>query len=182
MPPTFYRGCWHVVSRDLFLRYRPHSSLRKGLYNPKAFIAHAALLRQTFVHCAIVLTAASRRSLDRVSVPVWLTILSDQLPVIGLVGHYPTNYLMGRRPLPTRRSFNRQNESPITWSINHRFQWIFPTSGQVTYVLLTHSPLTSSVIRRIQTRFVRLACVRHAASVHPEPGSNSPYTAYTPLL
>jgi hypothetical protein len=23
---------------------------------------------------------------------------------------------------------------------------------------------------------VRLACVRHAASVHPEPGSNSPYS------
>ncbi len=36
------------------------------------------------------------------SVPVWLTILSDQLPVFGLVGLYPTNYLMGRRPLPTR--------------------------------------------------------------------------------
>jgi hypothetical protein len=21
-PPTYYRGCWHVVSRDLFARYR----------------------------------------------------------------------------------------------------------------------------------------------------------------
>ncbi len=39
-------------------------------------------------------TAASRRSLDRVSVPVWLIILSDQLGVIGLVGSYPTNYLI----------------------------------------------------------------------------------------
>ncbi len=36
-------------------------------------------------------TAASRRSLDRVSVPVWLIILSDQLGVYALVGHYPTN-------------------------------------------------------------------------------------------
>ncbi len=36
-------------------------------------------------------TAASRRSLGRVSVPVWLIILSDQLPIAVLVGHYPTN-------------------------------------------------------------------------------------------
>ena len=68
-----------------------YSSLPTGLYNPKAFITHAASLRQTFVHCAKFPTAASRRSLDRVSVPVWLIILSDQLPVFALVGHYPTN-------------------------------------------------------------------------------------------
>ena len=61
------------------------------LYDPKAFITHAALLRQGFPHCAKFLTAASRRSLDRVSVPVWLTILSDQLPIVALVGLYPTN-------------------------------------------------------------------------------------------
>ena len=67
------------------------SSLLKGLYNPKAFITHAALLRQSFLHCARFLTAASRRSLVRVSVPVWLIILSDQLPIVALVGRYPTN-------------------------------------------------------------------------------------------
>ncbi len=66
------------------------------LYDAKAFITHAALLRQGFPHCAKLLTAASRRSLDRVSVPVWLIILSDQLPIAALVGHYPTNKLMGR--------------------------------------------------------------------------------------
>ena len=67
------------------------SSLPTELYDPKAFIAHAAWLRQAFAHCAIFPTAASRRSLDRVSVPVWLIILSDQLPVLALVGHYPAN-------------------------------------------------------------------------------------------
>ena len=36
------------------------------------------------------------------SVPVWLVILSDQLPVIGLVGCYLTNYLMGRRLISKR--------------------------------------------------------------------------------
>ena len=62
-----------------------------GVYNPKAFVLHAALLRQAFAHCAKFPTAASRRSLARVSVPVWLIILSDQLPIVALVGFYPTN-------------------------------------------------------------------------------------------
>ncbi len=78
------------------------SSLLTGLYDPRAFITHAALLRQTFVHCAIFPTAASRRSLGRVSVPVWLIILSDQLPISGLVSHYLTNYLMGRELISRR--------------------------------------------------------------------------------
>ena len=67
------------------------SSLPTVLYDPRAFITHAAWLRQTFVHCARFSTAASRRSLGRVSVPVWLIILSDQLPIVPLVGRYPTN-------------------------------------------------------------------------------------------
>ena len=57
----------------------------------KAVITHAASLRQAFAHCAIFPTAASRRSLARISVPVWLIILSDQLPVFALVGRYLTN-------------------------------------------------------------------------------------------
>ncbi len=72
------------------------SSHLTELYDPKAFITHAALLRQGFPHCAKFLTAASRRSLDRVSVPVWLVILSDQLTIVALVGHYPANKLMVR--------------------------------------------------------------------------------------
>ena len=52
---------------------------------------HAALLRQAFAHCAKFPTAASRRSLDRVSVPVWPFTLSGRLPIVALVGHYPTN-------------------------------------------------------------------------------------------
>jgi hypothetical protein len=66
-------------------------SLATVLYDPKTFIAHAASLRQAFAHCARFPTAASRRSLDRVSVPVWLAVLSDQLPVVALVGRYPAN-------------------------------------------------------------------------------------------
>jgi hypothetical protein len=72
------------------------SSLLKAVYNPKAFFPHAASLRQGFPYCARFPTAASRRSLGRVSVPVWLIVLSDQLPIGALVSHYPTNKLIGR--------------------------------------------------------------------------------------
>src|ERR1700761_5977238 len=78
------------------------SLLIKVLYNPKAFFTHAALLDQACAHCPIFPTAASRRSLGRVSVPVWLIILSDQLPIVALVGLYPTNKLIVRRLLSRR--------------------------------------------------------------------------------
>ena len=72
------------------------SSPPKGVYNPKAVVLHAALLDRALAHCRKSLAAASRRSLGRVAVPVWLVVLTDQLPVTGLVGHYPANHLMGR--------------------------------------------------------------------------------------
>lgn len=67
------------------------SSLLTGVYDPKAFILHAASLRQAFAHCAIFPTAASRRSLGRVPVPVWQVILSNLLLIVALVSHYLTN-------------------------------------------------------------------------------------------
>ncbi len=73
------------------------SSPLKGLYNPKAFFTHAALLDQAFAHCPIFPTAASRRSLGRVSVPVWLIVLSDQLRIVASVSSYLTNKLIRRR-------------------------------------------------------------------------------------
>ena len=98
-PPTYYRGCWHVVSRGLFSRYRHSSSLVKEVYNPKTFILHAALLGQAFAHCPIFPTAASRRSLDRISVPMWPINLSVRLLIADLVGRYPTNYLIRHEPI-----------------------------------------------------------------------------------
>ncbi len=75
------------ISRLLFFQL-------KVLYNPQAFFTHAALLDQGFPHCPIFPTAASRRSLGRVSVPVWLIILSDQLRIVALVSRYLTNKLI----------------------------------------------------------------------------------------
>ena len=78
------------------------SSPTKGVYNPKAVILHAALLPQACAHWGRFLAAATRRCLGRVAVPVWLAVLADQRPVIGSVGRYPADYLMGRAPLPVR--------------------------------------------------------------------------------
>ncbi len=50
---------------------------------------------------------------------------------------------------------------------------VIPSSGQVSHVLLTRSPLAHEGIAT-NGEPVRLACIRHAASVRPEPGSNSP--------
>jgi hypothetical protein len=132
------------------------------------------LLRQAFAHCARFPTAASRRSLGRVSVPVWLIVLSDQLPVVALVSRYLTNKLIGRETLPKQNPFlNRPCDRRRASGISSPFGGLSRTSGQVSHVLLTRSPLG-----RLQCchwlDLVRLACVKHAASVRPEPGSNSP--------
>ena len=121
------------------------SSPRKGLYDPKAFLTHAALLRQAFAHCARFPAAASRRSLGRISVPVWLIILSDQLPIVALVGSYPTNQLIGRTPLLQRLpydSLSSPSRRQVTvCGIRPAFAGLFPTRGQVSYVFLTRPPL-----------------------------------------
>ena len=57
-----------------------------------------------------------------------------------------------------------------------RFQLLSPCVRQVTHALLTRPPLSHKSLHPEGIRlkcFVRLACVKHAASVHPEPGSNS---------
>ena len=80
----------------------PFSSLTKAVYNPKTFILHAAWLDQGCPHCPKFPTAASRRSLGRISVPMWPVALSGRLPVVGSVGRYPADYLIGRDPIPYR--------------------------------------------------------------------------------
>ena len=88
------------------------SSLLKAVYNPKAFVPHAALLRQGSPHCAKFPTAASRSSLGRISVPMWPVDLSVRLPIAGTVGRYPAVYLMGRDPIPRRQGFPGEAMGP----------------------------------------------------------------------
>ncbi len=104
-----------------------------------------ALLRQTFVHCAKFPTAASRRSLGRISVPMWPFTLSGRLPIVALVGLYPANKLMGRKLIQERpKPFVILPCDKITiFGISHPLGWLSPTPGQIIYVLLTRSPLST---------------------------------------
>jgi hypothetical protein len=61
-------------------------------------------------------------------------------------------------------------DTVIICGISTGFPVLFPTSGQITHVLLTRAPLYSEDCSPF---LARLACVRHAASVDSEPGSNS---------
>ncbi len=65
--------------------------VQKQFTTHRAVILHAAWLDQACAHCPIFLTAASRRSLVRVSVPVWGISLSGPLPIAALVSRYLTN-------------------------------------------------------------------------------------------
>ena len=60
-----------------------------------------------------------------------------------------------------------------TSGISSPFGGLSRSPGQVPHVLLTRSPLGLPQCCHCMD-LVRLACVRHAASVRPEPGSNSP--------
>ena len=67
------------------------SSPLTAVYNPKTFIPHAASLGQAFAHCRRFSTAATRRCLGSISVPVVGAMLSHPLDVKALVSRYLTN-------------------------------------------------------------------------------------------
>ena len=119
---------------------------QKRFTTRRAYFPHAAWLGQGSPHCPISLTAASRRSLVRVSVPVWGTVLSDPLPIVGTVGRCPAVYLMGRMPVPVRpKPFDDKGcPSPSAWGITRRFHRLSPGRGLVAYALRTRAPLSQS--------------------------------------
>ena len=75
-------------------------------------------------------------------------------------------------PSRHRHGFPRgRMPSPGLRGINPAFAGLSPCGGQVAYVLRTRAPVAANVL--LHRAAPRLACVRPAASVHPEPGSNS---------
>src|SRR5207342_171725 len=91
-------------------------------------------------------------------------------PVVALVGHYPTNKLIGRELIPSRNSFHHKR--CLRWS----YPVLIPVSRSYPRargrLLTCYSPVRRSSTPKGLS--ARLACVKHAASVRPEPGSNSP--------
>ena len=76
---------------------------------------------------------------------MWPVTLSGRLPVVALVSHYLTNKLIGREPIPNRKTFQKVSmRTLLISSIRRRFQRLFQSQGQVAHVLLTRSPLIHS--------------------------------------
>ena len=155
MLPTYYRGCWHVVSRSFLPRYRHLRPWGQWFTIQRTVFPHAASLHQGFPHCAISPTAASRRSLGRVSVPMWPFNLSVRLPIVDLVGRYPANYLIGREPIFQRIAplATVPCSTVVSCGISVRFQTLSPSERQVAHALLTRPPLRYTRIQKQASSF-----------------------------
>ena len=102
---------------------------------------------------------------------MWPFNLSVRLLIVDLVSRYPTNYLIRCELIFRRNSFDTKAMRP-RYIIGHYHS--FPKAIPVLKAdcsHVTHPSATDSISKLIFT--VRLACVRRAASVRPEPGSNS---------
>ncbi len=104
------------------------SLVQKQFTTHRAFFLHAAWLDQALAHCPIFLTAASRRSLVRVSVPVWGFNLSVPLLIVVLVSRYLTNKLISRMFILNHRNFQK-SKMPclLLWGINPDFSGLSPS-------------------------------------------------------
>src|SRR5260370_10716036 len=140
------------------------------LYKAKAFIAHAASLGQACAHFRRSSTAASRRSLASVSVPVARVVLSHPLRILALVSRYLTNKLIRYEPLPGRNSSGNK-EMPPRYIARY-----YPSVRMAMPVPRVGYPYITAPFATLPTSFpvvlVRLACLIHAANVRSEPGSN----------
>ena len=83
----------------------PYSPRYLPLAKAHAEHEHSEFPYHTFVHCKGFAAAAPRRARTSISVSFWGLPLSWPLWIFGLVGRYPANYLIHRRPIVWRRSF-----------------------------------------------------------------------------
>ena len=106
---------------------------------------------------------------------MWGTFLSEPLRIVGLVGRYPANCLMRRMPILVRPKpfFLRGCPRKIYAGLARLSAGCPPDKGRLhtCYSPVRRSPAGEA---SFSPAAPRLACVKPAASVHPEPGSNSP--------
>ncbi len=76
---------------------------------------------------------------------MWLAVLSDQLPVIALVSRYLTNELIGREPIPKRKSLSSLRHAAVRgYPVLIRVSPGYP--GLRGRLLTCYSPVRRSVI------------------------------------
>ena len=107
-----------------------HSAKAHALHEHLEFPYH------TFVYCKVFALAILRRVRTLISVSSSRLPLSWPLPIVGLVGHYPTNNLIGRR-LILCRNLSMKAHSSINHlsSIKLSFPRLSLSIGQINDVL-----------------------------------------------
>ena len=149
MPPTYHRGCWHVVSRGLLLVYRHFLRQREQKFTirkPSSFTRRCCIRVSPIVQYSPL------------PVPMWPFNLSVRLLIVDLVGRYPTNYLIRREPIFQRIAplVAKPCGPTILCGISVRFQTLSPSERQVAHALLTRPPLR---IGRASSSYLRSTCM-----------------------
>ena len=145
MHPTYYRGCWHVVSRCLFERYthpeglapsqkrfttrRPSSRTRRRCIRLAPIVQYSPLLPPVGVWA--VSQSQCGRSPSQAGYPSkpWWAVTPHQAD--------------RTRPHPIPMNLSQKDMHPTGASgITTRFQELFRCMGQVGHALLTRSPLS----------------------------------------
>ena len=144
MPPTYYRGCWHVVSRGFLDRYRhyrpyqqsftirrPSSLTRRRWVRVSPIAQYSSLLPPVGVWTVSQFQCGRSTSQSGYRSSVWWAVTL-------------TNCLIGREPILVRISPLVSGRClPYTLcGISVRFQTLSPSLGQVAHALLTRPPLT----------------------------------------
>ena len=115
-----------------------------------------------------------------------MIIFSNHLTIVDLVSHYLTNYLIVRRPVPNRPKTLIRRSHAVLATLSSSYPSVWGPFPRVTQPSAARHQ--ASLFPRILPPALgpecqgngeahaaaRLACIRHAASIHPEPGSNSP--------
>ena len=97
---------------------------------------------------------------------MWPSALSGRLPIVALVSHYLTNKLIGRGLLLQRLSTFPFRAYAVLAPVSQGYS---PLKGRLP---TCYSPVRHCT-QGLLPFLVRLACVKRAASVDSEPGSNS---------
>ena len=170
-PPTYYRGCWHVVSRGLFVYYRHY----KSLFTICTFVINKRALRSENLHHSRGIAPSGFRPLRKIP---HCCLPQESGPCLSPnVAVHPLRPATDRRlgePLPHQLANQTQAhplaiaymqrpsftiiscEKTVTFGISTPFGMLSPSKGQVAYALLTRSPL------RIIETILRSTCMCQA--------------------
>ncbi len=162
LPPTYYRGCWHVVSRGLFKWYRLllfplKRSLQPESLLPSRGVAGSGLRPLPNIpHCCLPKESGPYLSPNVAGQP--LSPATDRRlggPLPRQLSNQTRGHLSAIKSLayPGCPSY-------ASCGISSRFQLLSPSERQVPHALLTSPPLSIPIIwPKPQSRVLRSTCM-----------------------